>query len=68
MIVLVKFILRNSARSIDKMEESIPSGGVLSEGGIGCLLKAEGHFSLKDGDLMTPPTLQIINIRRVPAK
>ena len=49
------------------MEESIPSG-VLSEGGIGCLLKAEGHFSLKDGDLMTPPTLQIINIRRVPAK
>ena len=52
---------------IHKMEENIP-GGVLSEGGIGCLLKAEGHFSLNDGDLMTPPTLQIINIRRVPAK
>ena len=36
----------------------------LTAGGILQLIESEGHFS---GPLAPPPTLQIINIRRVPA-
>lgn len=47
--------------------QGIESGAlpVLTEGGIIQLIESEGHFSfVRDEE----PTLQIVNIRRVPAK
>ena len=37
---------------------------MLTEGGVGGILKSEGHFENSDDC----PKLQIVNIRRVPAK
>jgi hypothetical protein len=40
----------------------------LTKGGILKLIESEGHFSFTGRNDVKQPTLQIINIRRVPAK